>query len=307
MEAMMQNTENKPKVSVCVVSYNHEMFIRDCLQSLVDQVTDFPFEVIVGDDKSTDGTRAIIEEFGRNYPAIIKPLLRDTNIGPIPNYFATHRHASGQYVAHMDGDDCALPGKLQRQVERLDAMPDVSILWHRMEFFSDQLRQVHPSPDAPFLETRITRDDLMLYGPFGPHSSTMYRRENFSLRYQEFKAVDYILSVELMGEGCGLMMRDVLGGYRVHAAGMSGGAVANAKNRELLCNCQLDLIGRFPETRPLVALRALVVAAMDLVARRAYFTKSLKVFAACRAVPRFSQLPRLLAYYRYARLPDDFK
>jgi glycosyltransferase involved in cell wall biosynthesis len=60
---MMEMTAKNPKVSVCVVSYNQEKYIRQCLQSIVDQATDFDFEVIVGDDFSTDGTRVIIEEF----------------------------------------------------------------------------------------------------------------------------------------------------------------------------------------------------------------------------------------------------
>src|SRR5450759_3411095 len=71
--------EKIPKVSVCVVTYNQEKFIRQCLQSIVDQETDCDFEVIVGDDCSTDGTRDIVREFAERYPTMIKVILQDTN------------------------------------------------------------------------------------------------------------------------------------------------------------------------------------------------------------------------------------
>lgn len=78
----MENAKMAPKVSVCVVTYNQEKYIHECLQSLVDQETDFEFEVIVGDDGSTDGTRAVVVDFARKYPKIVKPLLHEKNNGP---------------------------------------------------------------------------------------------------------------------------------------------------------------------------------------------------------------------------------
>src|SRR5690606_20223531 len=103
------------KVSVCVVAYNHEKYIRECLQSLIDQSVDFEYEIIVGDDASSDGTREIIEELSGKYPNLIIPIIHRKNIGPVGNYFSVHRLARGEYVCHMDGDDVSMSEKLQEQ------------------------------------------------------------------------------------------------------------------------------------------------------------------------------------------------
>ena len=75
-----------PKVSVCVVTYNQEKYIRQCLQSIVDQETNFNFEILVSDDCSTDATRTIVLEFASKYPEIVKPMFRDRNVGAVKNF-----------------------------------------------------------------------------------------------------------------------------------------------------------------------------------------------------------------------------
>lgn len=120
--------EKIPKVSVCVVTYNQEKYIRQCLQSIVDQETDFYFEVIVGDDCSIDGTRAIVQEFSEKYSCII-PILRKENIGAFKNYIAIHNMARGEYIAHIDGDDYWYPEKISYQARFLDEHPNVSAIF----------------------------------------------------------------------------------------------------------------------------------------------------------------------------------
>lgn len=298
-----------PKVSVCVLSYNHGPYLRDCLQSLVTQETDFPFEVIVSDDCSRDDSRAIVAEFAERWPDIVRAQYHSANIGGNKNYFSAHRAARGEYIAHMDGDDAALPGKLQRQADFLDANPDVNICWHRIEVFNRAGTVVaHPPPSFPWLGRRVDRAELMLLGPFGPHSATMYRRSCFSERYAEFPlAIDWLLSIEIMGEGSGVMLPEVLSRYRVHAAGTSGGATASRRTREYLCACQEELVGRFPRYRRLVAVRALVVAAMDFANRQPYFLLSLRVLLRCRAWPALSRMGRIFRFWRQSRLPDQFR
>ena len=298
----------KPRVSVCVLSYNHEHYIRQCLQSLVDQKTNFNFEVIIGDDCSSDKSRIIIDEFKSKYPGIITPIYREKNIGGNANYFDVHRRSQGEYICHMDGDDYALPGKLQKQADKLDLNPSISIVWHQMEMFNENgLRRVHPASLAPFLDVKISRGDLMLYGPFGPHSSTMYRKKNFSLRYKDFPAIDWLFSVDLIGTDSGFMMKEPLAAYRLQGLGTSGGAVGNIRTREMLCNCQLELIGRFPEYRSLVALRAIFLAMMDFLTFKSYFIKSLKVFVHAKSFPNILSAPKLFTYYKFSKLPSEFK
>jgi len=112
----MVAAENKPMVSVCVVTYNQEKYIRQCLQSIVDQVTNFFFEVIIADDCSTDGTRAIVREFAEKYPGVVKPIFHNNNIGAYKNFIFIHEQGTGEYAAHIDGDDYWFPNKLSEQV-----------------------------------------------------------------------------------------------------------------------------------------------------------------------------------------------
>jgi glycosyltransferase involved in cell wall biosynthesis len=121
------------KVSVCVMTYNQKEYIGQCLESLVTQKTDFELEIIVGDDFSTDGTRDIIREYQKEYPEIIKPIFRDSNVGITENIKEIYFAASGEYIAHMDGDDYALPGKLQIQADFLDNNPECSGVFHLLD------------------------------------------------------------------------------------------------------------------------------------------------------------------------------
>lgn len=296
------------KVSVCVVSYNQRGYIRECLSSLVSQEANFAYEIIVGDDASTDGTREVVTEFVDRFPDLIIPVLHRSNIGPVRNYFSVHERARGKYVCHMDGDDVAFPKKLQKQADFLDADRAVNVLWHRMRFFNDcNIQKDHPDKSAAFIGSYVNVKDLLLYGYFGMHSSIMYRRENFTNRYENFDALDWLFSIGLMGDKFGFMLREVLGGYRVHRHGMSGGAVANKRIRSAFCKCQIELLKRYPEYASVIALRALFLAGLDFFKIRPYFFMSLLVFLRCRSFPALNMCKRLFYYYRLSHLPEEFK
>lgn len=124
----------KPMVSVFCTAYNHEAYIRDALEGFVSQQTNFPFEVLIHDDASTDGTADIIREYAQKYPHIIRPVYQTQNqysqkvpiiktfLGPI---------AQGKYIAYCEGDDywCD-PLKLQRQVDFLESHPEYASCVH---------------------------------------------------------------------------------------------------------------------------------------------------------------------------------
>ena len=131
------NIENDIQVSVCVVTYNQENYIAECLESLVNQVTNFRYEIIVGEDCSTDGTRAIVQRYVEKYPDLIVPLFHKENLGPVENIKQVYKKAKGKYIAHMDADDIALPGKLQKQFEVLEKNNDCVICAHQMEFINE--------------------------------------------------------------------------------------------------------------------------------------------------------------------------
>ena len=122
--------ENDIQVSVCVVTYNQENYIAECLESLVNQVTNFRYEIIVGEDCSTDGTRAIVQRYVEKYPDLIVPLFYKENLGPVENLKQVYKKAKGKYIAHMDGDDVALPNKLQKQYNILEYYTECNVCSH---------------------------------------------------------------------------------------------------------------------------------------------------------------------------------
>lgn len=112
--------QKKPKVSVCIVTFHHAKYIKDCLLSVLMQRHDADLEILVGDDCSTDSTSDIIRQIAEEYPGLIKFFCHEVKIGPSGNIKFLIEHTSGDYIAHLDGDDFWLPGKLERQLQFMD-------------------------------------------------------------------------------------------------------------------------------------------------------------------------------------------
>lgn len=132
---------SQPKVSVCCLSYNHEKYIRQCLDSIVMQQTIFPIEVLVHDDASTDSSQQIILEYAKKYPDIVKPILQTENqyvkgkgiLGP---YLLPH--CKGEYVAICECDDYWTdPLKLQKQIDILEAHHEYIFCCHRYTIYNE--------------------------------------------------------------------------------------------------------------------------------------------------------------------------
>lgn len=118
---------NEIKASILVVTYNQERYIGDCLQSLVAQKTDFSYEILVGDDASSDSNINIVQKFANAYPDKIIAVLRTKNLGATNNGYDLWRRARGEYIAFCDGDDCWVgETRLQRQVDYLDSHREYS-------------------------------------------------------------------------------------------------------------------------------------------------------------------------------------
>lgn len=165
------------KLSVSVVTFQQVEYVRQAVESALRQDTGFPFEVIVGDDASTDGTREVLEDIRAGAPDRVKLLLAEKNYGDygLSNVMATIDAAQGDYIAFLDGDDFwTTPDKLQRQVDFLDAHPECAICAHRVEHLSeDGFRQLSPRPAAG--EGTYDIGELLVEN-FAPKISTVVRR-----------------------------------------------------------------------------------------------------------------------------------
>lgn len=121
-----------PLVSICSITYNHEPYIRQCLDGMLSQKTNFPFEIIINDDCSTDGTTEIIKEYVAKYPNIIRPIFHEENqySKGVRGMFANFcfPKARGKYIALCEGDDYWTdPLKLQKQVDFLENNKEYSM------------------------------------------------------------------------------------------------------------------------------------------------------------------------------------
>lgn len=130
-------------ISVIVVTYNQEETIGRTLDSILQQQTTAQFEIVIGDDCSTDGTEAVCRDYAARYPDIIRYFRREQNMGVLFNYFDCIRRCRGRYLADCAGDDFWVdPCKLQRQFEVLRSQPEVTMVasdWLCRDSDTDQL------------------------------------------------------------------------------------------------------------------------------------------------------------------------
>ena len=119
------------KLSIFVVTYNQEQYIRQCLDSIVMQQVDFDYEVIIGEDCSSDNTPAICDEYAVRYPQI-KVYHHPKNLGLVKNWEFVINHCQSEYVAMLEGDDYwTNPNKLQTQVKYLDTHKDCQVCFYK--------------------------------------------------------------------------------------------------------------------------------------------------------------------------------
>ena len=121
-------------LSVIMTTYNHERYIATAIESVLRQQTNFPIEIVIGEDCSTDRTLNIVLDYQRQYPEAIRIVRSESNVGWRANYRRTIAAARGRYIAFLDGDDYFTHRKkLQMQVDLLEANPDVGMCYGRSE------------------------------------------------------------------------------------------------------------------------------------------------------------------------------
>jgi glycosyltransferase involved in cell wall biosynthesis len=153
--------EGNIMVSVCCVTYNHENYIAQALDGFLMQETNFKFEILIGEDNSTDHTKAIIQDYCERYPGIITLVSQDTNIGAIKNQISILTRAKGKYVAMCDGDDFWTDAsKLQKQVDFLEANDEYVICCHHTKVIDNQGKTVYVK-NFP-VELKFDYKDLLL-------------------------------------------------------------------------------------------------------------------------------------------------
>lgn len=140
---MTEQTESDVIVSIAMPVYNQADYIEHTVRSVLEQQTDFAYELVIGDDCSTDGTRDILCRLQSEAPDRIRLLLREENLGGIgaANFADILRHCRGRYICILEGDDFwNSPHKLQQQVEYMLAHPECSLCYHPVDFLYEDGR-----------------------------------------------------------------------------------------------------------------------------------------------------------------------
>ena len=221
-------------VSIRCLAYNHEEFIRDCLDGFVMQRTDFRFEAIVHDDASTDKTPEIIQEYAKKYPDIIKPIFETENQyskhdGSLGRIMAAA--CKGKYIAMCEGDDYWTdPLKLQKQVVFLESHEDFSMCFHAAEVknegeVADPYRNGTHFLD---LEDREYTSTELVSKWMVPTASIVYRRdlvEQYQITHPEWLVYgDIVLALKCSHTGKIYGMSDVMSVYRIQPNSVTNNA-----------------------------------------------------------------------------------
>jgi glycosyltransferase involved in cell wall biosynthesis len=211
------------KVSVCIFTYNHEKFIAQAIESALSQVTEFEYEIVIGEDCSTDNTRSIIEAFRQRYPEKIVPIYNPTNLGMMANNSNTIMQCRGEYIALMDGDDywtCSF--KLKRQADLLDTHQQYVLCFHDAGVLDLQGKMMRRTCCDQLKKQVVSFTDIV-YNVSIPTLTLMFRRSELEgyppAWFNDLNAPDRPLFLMLAHKGPGLFIKENWGVYRKHLNG----------------------------------------------------------------------------------------
>jgi glycosyltransferase involved in cell wall biosynthesis len=253
------------KLSVVMITYNHERFIGQAIESALAQEVNFDYEIVIGEDCSTDETRAVILDCQRRYPDRIVTVLRDRNVGAMRNFAGTIAACRGQYLAILEGDDYwSSTDKLQRQVDFLDANPGWAICCSRAEVRNDhdlhstvvraQTGTVFPARPG---DAHTNREDLagllpvalraagtytledLLRENFIPTCTVVYRWNSltrFPSWFLQSSLGDLPLHAMVAGQMKIELLDECMAVYRIHADGMWS---SRDRNSQILENARM--------------------------------------------------------------------
>ncbi len=234
------------KVSVIMVTYNQEKYIDEAIRSIVLQKFNYPYEIIIGDDCSTDKTLEHCLKWQKKFPDIIKVIQREKNIGIQRNYIDSYNHCRGEYIAICEGDDfwCS-KHKLQRQVDYMDTHQDCNICFHRVInlYMSNNSKSLSNGNNTK-IDSNIT--DLA-QSNYITNLSVMYRKnviESLPDWLTDIQSPDYVIHMLHASTGNIHYINSPMAVYRQHAKGIWG---SNIKEKQLLIsiNSRKKLIEHF--------------------------------------------------------------
>lgn len=250
----------RPLVSIVCPTYNHEKYIGDAIEGFLLQETSFPFEIIIHEDASTDGTAAIVRRYQERYPRLFRPIYQTDNQYRKKGKTATTTGialALGRYVALCEGDDYWTdPTKLSLQVEFLESHPEYSMYAHSVDVRNDTVDCAPYVPYCPITKPVNGFEDI-LHAHFIPTLSLVFRKSFWPEPMPEFffdcRSRDIAFELMLATKGPCYFLDRKMGTYRHHDGGITKTQYGVLRDREFLLTLYCGLLdhlgGRF--ARPL--------------------------------------------------------
>lgn len=216
-------------VSVCIITYNHEKYISQAIESVLSQKTTFPIEIIIADDFSVDNTRNILKKYQEKYPNLIRLILNNKNLGATLNFYNLLNSANGKYIAQLEGDDYWITNKkLQFQYEFLEKNPDfighshnklhVDQNGNEMKFLNEKYKKVNLINWPIF-----SLEDCLLENLPGQTASLFYRNifqdtlDENKILYEAHNLIgDFTLSILLTLKGNIYISEEYFSCYRLN-------------------------------------------------------------------------------------------
>ena len=242
-----------PLVSICSITYNHAPFIRQCLDGFLMQQCNFPIEIIINDDCSTDGTTEIIREYAEKYPDKIFPIFQEENLysqgvrGMFQKF--VFPKARGKYIALCEGDDYWTdPLKLQKQVDFLETHPDYSMCFHKAKVIAEDVfecKQLYEGIE----EREYFPEEIVSMAQFIPTASLVSRAEvGMTIPFHpDFKVGDVLIHTNAFVHGRVYGLSEVMSVYRRHAHAWSFSAASISNYEETILPHNFAMLKLFPE------------------------------------------------------------
>ena len=261
-----ESAVTQPKVSVMVMTHNHARYAAQTIESALQQKTTFPFEVVIGEDASTDGTREIVARYQRQAPDIVRPLFREKNFGVTRNTACTFEACKGKYIAMLDGDDFWTDaGKLEIQAALLDAHPETALCGHRAALLLEPEGWTGGVPYHlakgyyPDLPAGVYGIQDLIHSDFLPTSSVMFRNGLFPRFPEWFFDLLVVQDVPLFllsaRYGNIALLSEIMSTYRLHGKSLFAGRDRDFQLREAARTFETLYANFDEEYRPLIGAK----------------------------------------------------
>lgn len=233
---------SKIGVSVICTAYNHEKYIRDALNGFIMQKTDFPIEVLVHDDASTDNTTEIIKEYEAKYPDLIHGIYETENLySKGGDIFWFIEKAKGKYIALCEGDDYWTDSmKLQRQYEALEAHPECDVCAHEAVIMAGKKKIGRVAPSK---KNTVFSAETVILGNGGFVSTcslflkTSYMKSNSALHKRSRYKYDYLFQIGASLRGGMVYLSIPMSVYRKNVS--NSWSIRNEAENFATCWCQM--------------------------------------------------------------------